>query len=130
MVKWENSIRNTLDQIHDNSIFKIFVNMYGYIPSSIDTHKRFREILPVLLAQYGWKAGYMRLFKEEAEYIKDTTTRGIHCIAAAYAHQDNIKMELFAAMYNHESEHYFADPEMARKWIEDLRMEEIYGRNL
>lgn len=117
---WENSIIKTLDQIPDNGIFKIFVNMHGYQPGSLNTHKRFREIIPVLLSEYGWKLGYMDLFGEAAATIKYTNKRGVRCAAVAYAHQDKFKMELFAAMYNNEREHFFTDPEMARIWIEDL----------
>lgn len=98
----------------------MLVNLYGYKPLSIDTHKRFRHVLPMLLAQYDWKVGYMDLFKEEAKGLTLMNSRNIKCIAVAHLHHDEIKMKEFETSFGKFNERYFSDTEKAKTWIEDL----------
>ncbi len=118
--QWEKSFKNTLDQIEDHSTFKIFVNMYGFKAVDIDTHKRFRGVIPLTLADYGWKVGYVNLFEEEAKTMTYKTTRGIKCVAAAHAHHDETKMDLYETRFSSDAEHFFVDATQALQWIESL----------
>lgn len=115
--KWEETLLRELDRIPSNSQFRIFVNLYGFTAENFEAHKRFRTIIPVTLAQYGWKTGYTGLFEEDAAQMQITVTRGIHCIAAAHCHHDATKMELYETRFSHETEHYFTDPGKALIWI-------------
>ena len=120
--EWEKSFKETLEKIEDNSIFKIFINMYGFKAIDIDAHKRFREVVPLTLADYGWKVGYLNLFEEEEKTMTYTTTRGIRCVGAAHSHQDETKMELYETKFSSEREHFFPDPTQAMLWIENLKI--------
>lgn len=120
--RWERSFKNTLDQIEDNTTFKIFVNMHGFKAVNIDAHKRFRGIVPLTLADYGWKVGYVDLFEEEAKAMTYKNTRGIKCIGASHSHQDETKMDLYETRFSSDREHFFPDPQQARQWIEDLEI--------
>ena len=119
---WERSFRNALEQIEDNSTFKIFINMYGFKAVNIDAHKRFRAVIPLTLADYGWKVGYLGLFEEEAKTMTYKNTRGIKCVGAAHSHQDETKMDLYETRFSSDREHFFTDPIQARQWIETLEM--------
>lgn len=120
--QWEKSFKNTLDSIEDHTTFKIFVNMYGFKAVDLDVHKRFRGVVPLTLADYGWKVGYVNLFEEEARAMTFKTTRGIQCVGAAHAHQDETKMDLYQTKFSSDREHFFPDPAQARQWIENLEL--------
>lgn len=120
--QWENSFKNTLDKIEDYSTFKIFINMHGFKAVDIDTHKRFRTVIPTILADYGWKVGYLDLFVEETKTMTYNNRRGIKCVGVAHSHQDETKMELYETRFSSNREHFFLDPAKARDWIENLEM--------
>lgn len=119
---WEKSFIGTLELLEENTSFKIFVNIHGFKAINIDTHKRFRGIIPLTLAEYGWKVGYVDLFEEEAKTMTYKTTRGIQCVGAAHSHHDETKMDLYEARFSGEREHFFIDPIQARQWIEQLEI--------
>ena len=120
--QWEKSFKNTLDQIEENTTFKIFVNMYGFNAVNIDAHKRFRGVVPLTLADYGWKVGYVDLFEEDAKTMTYKNTRGIKCLGAAHSHQDTTKMDMYETRFSSDKEHFFPDPIQARQWIENLEI--------
>ncbi len=120
--QWEKSFKDTLDKIEDNTTFKIFVNMYGFKAVNLEVHKRFRGVIPLTLADYGWKVGYLNLFEEEAKTMTYKNIRGIQCVGAAHSHQDETKMDLYESKFSTDREHFFIDPTQARQWIENLEM--------
>lgn len=120
--QWEKGFKDTLEKIEDNAQFKIFVNMHGFKAVDMDTHKRFRGVVPFTLADYGWKVGYVDLFEEEAKTMTYKTTRGIKCVGAAHSHQDETKMDLYETRFSSDREHFFPDPAQARQWIENLEV--------
>jgi hypothetical protein len=117
---WEQSLSESLEQIPNNKNFKILIDFYGFRAADLETHKRFRNIIPMTLSKFGWKVGYLKLFDGEADQLVCSNNRGIQCIAAAHCHQDIAKMELFETRYSKENEHYFHDPQKAIRWIEDI----------
>lgn len=120
--QWEKSFKDTLDQIEDDTTFKIHVNMNGFTAVNIDAHKRFRAVIPLTLADYGWKVGYVDLFEEEAKMMTYKNIRGIKCVGAAHSHQDETKMDLYETKFSSDKEHFFLDPVKARHWIENLEL--------
>lgn len=121
---WEHSLLSALNQVDDNDQFKIFVNLHGFKAVDLEAHKRFRSIVPQTLAKYGWKVGYVHLFEEEAKHIQYRNSRGICCIAAAHAHQDETKIEQYELRFGRSHEHFFTDPSAAQKWIESVKAED------
>lgn len=120
---WEKSLKSTLEQIEDNSTFKIYVNMHGFKAANIDAHKSFKDVVPSLLADYGWKVGYLNLFEEEAKTMTFKNTRGIKCAGVAHSHQDETKMDMYETRFSSHRERFFIDPAQARQWIENLEIE-------
>lgn len=118
--RWEQSLLRTLDQVEDNDTFKIFVNLHGFKAINIEAHKQFRTIIPLTLATYGWKCGYVDMF-EEASLLQLTNIRGIQCTAAAHAHHDETKMALYESNYSRSNEHFFTDPIAAQQWISNMQ---------
>ena len=117
---WERSLQKALTEIEANSTFRIFVNLHGFTAANISVHKKFRNIIPLTLAGYGWKVGYVDLFEEEAKAIQYFRTRGITCVGAAHSHHDATKMGLYETRFSRPNEHYFTDPEQAQTWLESL----------
>lgn len=117
---WEKGFKAALEKIEDNSEFKILVDMFGFKATDLEAHKRFRGIIPLVLAEYGWKVGYVNLFEEEAKAMTFKNTRGITCVGAAHAHQDETKMNLYETRFSSTREHFFSNPLQAREWIENL----------
>jgi len=114
--EWENSLISTLNQLPNNTAFKIFVDMFGFAPKDVEVHKRFREVIPLTLAKYGWKVGYLNMF-EEANNLKLDRERGIHCVKAAHAHQDAYKIEEYDRRFGNQNEHFFTNPDAALAWL-------------
>ncbi|KQS32897.1 hypothetical protein [Dyadobacter sp. Leaf189] len=117
VLHWEQTLYAALDQVAESGVFKIFVNLHGFNAVDLDAHKYFRSIIPLTLARYGWKVGYVAMFPEEAEKLVITRNRNIQCIAAAHCHQDVTKMEKYESLYSSECEHFFTDSGEAEAWI-------------
>ena len=115
--QWEKSLLTALNTIADNEQFKIFINLYGFKALDMNAHKQFRTIVPLTLANYGWKVGYVDMFGEEAQTLIFTNHRGIQCFAAAHCHHDETKMELYESNYSRDNEHFFKNPLEAERWI-------------
>lgn len=94
--------------------------MYGFKAVDINAHKKFRGIIPLTLADYGWKVGYLGLFEEESKYIDIKNIRGIKCMGAAHSHHDISKMNLYESKFSSIAEHFFSDPVQAEIWIKNL----------
>ncbi|WP_370090406.1 hypothetical protein [Ekhidna sp.] len=119
---WENCLKDALNQIADNSKFKMFVNLFGFKADSVEAHKYYRSIIPTTLSHYGWRIGYLDMF-EEANDLELTNTRGISCVGAAHVHQDASKIDKYQELYATDREQYFTDPDQAYHWIEDLSLD-------
>lgn len=117
VLHWEQTFYAALDRVPDSGAFKIFVNLHGFNAVDLEAHKYFRSIVPLKLARYGWKVGYVAMFPEEAEKLIITTNRNVQCIAAAHCHHDATKMEKYESLYSSDSEHFFTDAGLAEAWI-------------
>lgn len=117
IMRWEQSLHAAIAEIPDSTTFKIFVNLHGFTAANVDAHKYYRNIIPITLADYGWKVGYLAMFPEEAANLALTTRRNIRCIAAVHCHQDETKISKYQNLYSSDREHFYTDPEMAQRWI-------------
>lgn len=116
VIQWEKSLHDALALIPEGSQFKILVNLYGFKAVNIQVHKRYRDIIPMLLADYNWKVGYVDLF-EESRLMKFRKTRNIACAAAVHVHQDGEKINKYEANFSRENEHFMTDLKKAKEWI-------------
>ncbi|WP_342086377.1 hypothetical protein [Dyadobacter sp. OTU695] len=120
VIRWKQSLHDALDQIEDGGSFSIFVNLHGFTALNLDAHKYFRNIVPLTLADYGWKVGYLAMFEEEAARLVLTTKRNIRCLAAVHCHQDETKIEKYESLYSSPCERFFTDPGKAEAWIRSI----------
>ena len=120
VIHWEQTLNAALDRVADSGVFKIFVNLHGFNAVNLDVHKYFRNIVPLTLARYGWKVGYVAMFPGEAEKMVITRNRNIQCIAASHCHHDATKMEKYQSLYSSDREHFFTDSRLADAWIRGL----------
>lgn len=120
VIRWEKSLYEALDRIEEGGTFSIFVNLHGFTAANLDAHKHFRSIVPLTLAEYGWKVGYVAMFEEEASKMVLTRKRDIRCVAAVHCHQDGTKIEKYESLYSSPNERFFTDPEQAEAWIRSI----------
>ncbi len=120
VMQWEQSLHDALGRIEEGGTFRIFVNLHGFTALNLDAHKYFRNIVPLTLADYGWKVGYLAMFEEEASKLVLTRKRGIRCLAAAHCHQDETKIEKYQSLYSSPNECFFTDPARAEAWIRSI----------
>ena len=127
IAQWEHSLYHCLTKLKNGTELKMLIDMYGFKAIDLEAHKFFRTVIPLMLAQYGWKVGYLDMFEEEAASIQYFRYRGVQCIAAAHTHQDASKMELYENRFGRENEHFFSDPYHAARWINDFRVTPMYA---
>lgn len=120
VIRWENSLHEALDRIEDGGTFRIFVNLHGFTALNLEAHKHFRIIVPLTLADYGWKVGYVAMFEEEADKLVISSKRNIRCVAAVHCHQDATKIEKYESLYSSPNERFFTDPDKAEAWIRSI----------
>lgn len=120
VIRWEQSLYEALDRVEDGGTFRIFVNLHGFTALNLDAHKHFRTIVPLTLADYDWKVGYVAMFEEEAHQLVLSSKRNIRCVAAAHCHQDATKIEKYESLYSSANERFFTDPEKAEAWIRSI----------
>lgn len=113
---WKSTLDEAFAQINQGTRFKILIDLYGFKAVDLATHKLYREIIPLLLADYNWKVGYVDLF-EEAKGMKFASLRGISCYAAAHVHQDEEKINKYQKHFSRENEQFFTSPLKARAWL-------------
>lgn len=116
---WQQSLQTALEKIPDGGTFRILVDLHGFTAASFEAHKHFRTIIPLTLAMYGWKVGYIALFEEAATVIGYGTVRDIRCTAAAHVHHDATKIGLYQASFGSEEEAFFTDAKAALNWLQE-----------
>lgn len=120
VIGWENSLYEALNRVEDGGTFKIFINLHGFTALNLNAHKYFRTIVPLTLAEYGWKVGYVDMFGEEAAQLILSNKRGVRCVAAVHCHQDETKIGKYESLYSSTNEHFFTDPAKAEAWIRSV----------
>lgn len=115
---WKKTLANALNRVPDHGRFKLLVNLDGFRAAGLDVHKKFRTILPCLLAGYGYRIGYLDLFPEAKVSLRQT--RGIRCVAMANVHHDATKMKDYHDRFSCATEDYFTDLPRALNWIRNV----------
>ncbi|RYD57942.1 MAG: hypothetical protein EOP56_06620 [Sphingobacteriales bacterium] len=118
--QWKQSLSDTLDSLPENGGFKIFVNLHGFKAENFDVHKQFRNVIPLTLADYGFRAGYVEMFENVDLPLQNK--RGIKCLAAAHCHQDETKIANYQQQFSKPNEQFFTDPLAAANWISKLQV--------
>lgn len=116
--RWEASLNKAIDQIQPGTSFKAFINLHGFKAVNIEAHKAMRNVIPLTLAKFNFKAGYVDLFEDAA--LLFSTTNGIQCVAAVHVHNDEEKIKLYKERFDKEDERFFTDPDDGEKWIKSL----------
>jgi hypothetical protein len=124
VARWKDSLDVALARIENNTGFKILVDMRHYEYASLDAHKTMRVIIPLTLAQYGFRTGLLDLV--EAGELALHHTRGISCSAVAHVHHDEEKMSLYQSRVGAVNEGFFNDAGQAESWIRGLTLQTEY----
>jgi hypothetical protein len=119
--EWQQSLTTVLGQLEQDTKFKILVDLHGFKASDFEVHKKFRVVIPKILAEYGWYVGYLRMFPEAELTIR--SHQNIYCVAAAHVHQDETKIRNYAENYSMRNEGFFTDTYTARKWIKSVSID-------
>lgn len=119
--RWQDSLQAVIETIPDNTKFKILVDLYGFEAENTEVHKEYRSIIPLLLADYGYRIGYLDMFPEATIELK--SKRGIQCVAMANVHHNADKMLDYETRFSKLHEHYFTDPDAALQWIKSVTVE-------
>lgn len=113
--RWKDSLHAVMDTIPGNTSFKILVDLHGFEAENTEVHKEYRAIIPLLLADYGYRIGYLDMFPEATAEMQNK--RGVQCVAMANVHHNADKMLDYETRFSKPHEHYFTEPEAALNWI-------------
>lgn len=116
--RWQQSLDAVFSIIPEDTSFKILVDLYNFEAENTDVHKEYRTTIPLLLAEYGYRIGYLEMFPEATVTLQNK--RGIQCMAMANVHHNADKMLDYETRFSKPHEHYFTDPDAALKWIRNV----------
>jgi hypothetical protein len=105
--------------IPDGGSFRPLSDLSGYEPAGLEAHKAMRTVIPLLLAEHGFRTGLVDIVGAEEPPI--TTTRGITCVAVAHVHHDTGKMALYQERVRSANESFFTDAIAAQGWLSQMR---------
>jgi len=114
--EWNQSLQETFGKLSNNSKFKVLIELFGFQARSLEVHKQYREIIPLSLANFGWKVGYVDMFERKKDLVIKSE-RGIQCVAAVHVHHDETKINRYEELYSRENEHFWTDLKKAEEWI-------------
>lgn len=117
---WKSSLTAALRQIPDDSNFKMFVNLHGFKAIDFEAHKAMRTFIPLTLADYNFRAGYVDLFEHVDLPLQKK--RGITCKAAVHVHHDASKIDEYDRRFGNERERFFTDPILGEEWINNWQV--------
>lgn len=112
---WRLTLDRALEKVPDDGVFKLLVDIRGYEPANPEAHKAFRVVIPMLLADYGFRPGFLDLYPEAELAIR--RLRGVTCIAHANVHHDAGKMATYEQRLGRANERFFTDIRKAEAWI-------------
>lgn len=116
--RWQTSLQSALSQIAPEGEFKLIVDLYGYELKDIAAHKEMRTVIPLTLADYGFRTALLDLF--DPVELPLHKTRGIICQAVAHIHHDAYKMAEYERRLGRANERFFTDYEQAKEWIQTI----------
>lgn len=113
---WQIGLLDTLSYIEPKTTFKLISSMIGYQPTSLQVHKRMREVIPLTQADYGFRTRFFDIF--ETEDIPIRMLRGIRLTATAHIHHDVYKMTTYQKQLGTATEGWFTDAHIAWNWLQ------------
>ncbi len=105
------------DGIHQTA-FTMIVDLRGYEVRDIAAHKEMRTVIPLTLADYGFRTALLDLFDPVDLPLRPA--RGSICIAVAHVHHDADKMTLYDDRLGRENERFFTDYATADAWLQAI----------
>ena len=114
--RWQASLQDALSQIEAKGEFKMIVDLYGYELKDIAAHKEMRTVVPLTLADYGFRTALLDLV--DPVELPLQKTRGITCRAVAHIHHDAYKMAEYERRLGRENERFFTEYDQAVAWIQ------------
>lgn len=115
---WREGLAHALEGLTDDTRFKLIVDLRDYEPGDMAAHKEMRVVIPLMLAEHGFRTALFDLF--EPVDVPARMTRGIVCVAVAHVHHDAGKMEEYNTRLGRERERFFTDYPAAVSWIEGV----------
>lgn len=119
---WRDSLYRASESIPDHSTFKVLVDLHGFKAGNFEVHKEYRLIMPLFLAGFGYRIGYLDMFPEASLELKNM--RGIRCVAMANVHQDESKMKDYQEKFSKPFEQYFTDSKAGIQWINSYSLKD------
>ncbi len=116
VAEWRGSLARELSRIEDGSTFKIIVDLRGYEIADLAAHQEMRAIIPLTLAEYGFRTALLDLF--EGVELPLRNRYGISCVAAAHVHHDEGKMTAYDRELGRSNERFFTNYRRALEWIQ------------
>jgi hypothetical protein len=115
--RWKADLGVAVGAIRDGKTFGLLSDLSGYEPADLEAHKAMRTVIPLLLAEHGFRTGLVALVGAEEPAV--TTTRGITCVAVAHVHHDAGKMALYEEQVGGATERFFTDSAAALVWVRE-----------
>lgn len=116
--RWKESLQHTLDQMADGTAFKLIADFFRYEYADLAAHKEMRSVIPLALAEYGFRTALLDLFDPVELPLQHQ--RGITCTAAAHVNHDVNKMTEYDRKLGRANERFFTDYHTAEAWILSL----------
>jgi hypothetical protein len=113
--RWKAELGAAVAVMPDGTSFGLLSDLSGYEPAGLEAHKAMRTVIPLLLAEHGFRTGLVDLVGAEDPAV--TTRRGITCVAVAHVHHDAGKMALYDERIGRATERFFTDPVAALAWV-------------
>jgi hypothetical protein len=115
VANWRGSLARELSQIEEGSTFKLIVDFRGYEVDDLAVHQEMRVIIPITLAEYGFRTALLDLFEDADLPLRNRY--GISCTAVAHVHHDEGKMREYDRKLGGTNERFFTDFRLAEDWI-------------
>jgi hypothetical protein len=117
VVSWRAGLYAAAAAIPARTVFKLLVDLRGYQVGSMDpsVHKVQRDVIPLFLATYHFRTGFIDFFGVKGEVIP--IKEDARCIAVAHVHHEGPKVELYRQTLGRENETFFSQIQEAEAWI-------------
>jgi hypothetical protein len=112
---WKESLERDVRNVPDGGTFKLLLDLCGYDPADTEAHKAMRVVIPLFLADYGFRTALLDLFPGTELPLRNL--RGVTCTAFANVHHDESKMKSYEEKLSRETERFFTDIDEAERWI-------------
>lgn len=123
VVSWRAGLYAAAASIPRGAAFKLIVDARGYSVADIDpsVHKVQREVIPLFLATYHFRTGFIDFFGVKGEVV--AAKEDARCMAVAHVHHECPKMELYRQTLGRADENFFCLIQEAESWITPIPLQ-------